>query len=107
MSAEVVVAVIAAIPPPMAAVLAFLTTRSVKQLIATVSEIPIGSMVEGLQRQVDALGRRVGTVADRLAHLEGIGVPPFWLDRRVQKMGEDPRTLHNRVASIEGREASA
>ncbi len=107
MRTEVVVALIASIPPTLAAVLAFLTSRSVRQSIATAGEIPIGALVERLQRQVDALEKSVGQLVGRLAHLEGREVLPIQLAGRVERLDDDIRALRERVARIEGREAGA
>ena len=104
MRTEVVVALIASIPPTLAAVLAFLTSRSVRQSIATAGEIPIGALVERLQRQVDALEKSVGRLAERFARQEGREVLPLQLARWVERLDGDLRALGERVARIEGGE---
>ena len=105
MSMEVVIALIASFPPTLAAILAFLGTRSVRQSIATAGEIPIGPLVERLQRQVDQLGRSVGVIAGRLAHLEGREVFPLELGRRVERLDDDLREARERLARMESRGA--
>lgn len=105
MRTEVVVALIASFAPTLAAVLAFLASRSVRRSIATGGEIPIGALVERLQHQVDGLDRTLGRVADRLAHLEGRGVLPLQLSRRVERLDEDLRDVRERLARIESRGA--
>jgi hypothetical protein len=105
MSTEVVVAVIAGFAPTLAAVLAFLSSRSVKRSIATQGEVPIGALVERLQRQVDQIEQNVGAIAGRLAHLEGREVLPIQLDRRVERLDEDVRDVRERLARMESRGA--
>jgi hypothetical protein len=107
MSTELAVALIASIPPTLAAVLAFLSSRSVRRSIATAGETPIGDLVERLQHQVDALEKTVGRTAGRLAHLEGREVLPLELARRVDRLDGDIRFLRQRMARIEGREGDA
>jgi hypothetical protein len=107
MSTEVAIALIASFPPTFAAILAFLTSRSVRQSIATAGEIPIGALVERLQHQVDALEKSVGRLAERFAHLEGREVLPLQLARRVERLDDDVHALRERVARIEGREVGA
>jgi hypothetical protein len=102
-STEVLVALIASAPPTLAAVLAFLSSRSVKRSIATQGETPIGPLVERLQRQVDQLEGNVGEIAGRLAHLEGREVLPLQLGRRVEKLDDDLRDVRERLARMESR----
>lgn len=103
MSTEVVIALIASFPPTLAAILAFLMSRSVRQSIATAGEVPIGALVERLQHQVDRLERSVGDITGRLAHLEGREVLPLELGRRVEKLNDDLRDVRERLARMESR----
>lgn len=105
MSTELVVALIAAVPPTLAAALAFVSSRSVKRSIATQGKSPIGALVERLQRQVDRVERNVGDIAGRLAHLEGREVLPLQLGRRVERLDEDLRDVRERLARMESRGA--
>lgn len=107
MNEAVIVAIIAAAPPTLAAVLAFLTSRSVRRQVATRGEAPIGLMVERLERKVEGLDRAVAGIADRLAHLEGREVLPRRLDRQVDRMDEEVHRLAERVARIEARGATS
>jgi hypothetical protein len=102
-STELVVALIAAVPPTLAAVLAFVSSRSVKRSIATQGKAPIGALVERLQRQVDRVESNVGDIAGRLAHLEGREVLPLQLGRRVERLDEDLRDVRERLARMESR----
>ncbi len=104
MSTEVVIALIATFPPTLAAILAFLSSRSVKRSIATAGETPIGTLVERLQHQVDALEKSVGRLAERFARQEGREVLPLQLARWVERLDGDLRALGERVARIEGGE---
>jgi hypothetical protein len=79
MSTEVTVAVIAATPPTLAALLAFLQSRSVGRQVATGGEAPIGAVVERLERRVERLDEDVSRLVDRLAHMEGREVLPLRL----------------------------
>jgi hypothetical protein len=103
MSIEIAVALIAALPPTLAALLAFLQSRSVRRQVATSGKAPIGAVVERLERRVERLDEKMSGVADRLAHLEGREVLPLRLDRRMERLDEELRTLGERVARIEAR----
>ncbi|MGH2693329.1 MAG: hypothetical protein ACRDJJ_00800 [Actinomycetota bacterium] len=103
MSTEAAVAVIVAFPPTLAAVLAFLQSRSVRRQVATGGEAPIGAVVERLERRVERLDEEVSGIADRLAHMEGREVLPLRLDRRVERLDEELRAVSERVARIEAR----
>lgn len=105
MSTELSVAVIAATPPTLAAVLAFMSSRSVKRSIATQGEAPIGALVERLQRQVDKVEQNVGDIADRLARVEGREVLPLHLGRHMERLDEDVRDVRERLTRIESRGA--
>jgi hypothetical protein len=99
----VLIALIAAVPPTLAAVLAFLTSRSVRRQVATGGEAPIGLVVERLERTVEGLDQAVAGIADRLAHLEGREVLPVRLDRQVERLDHELRRLGERVARIEAK----
>ncbi|MGH2682724.1 MAG: hypothetical protein ACRDIX_05775 [Actinomycetota bacterium] len=101
MSIEITVAIIAASPPTLAAILAFLQSRSVRRQVATSGKAPIGAVVERLERRVERLDEKVSGIADRLAHMEGREVLPLRLDRRVERLDEELRALGERVARIE------
>lgn len=103
MSDAVVVALVAAVPPTLAAVLAFLQSRSVRRQVTTRGEAPIGLMVERLERRVEGLDQAVAGIADRLAHLEGREILPRRLDRQVDRIDEELRRLGERVARIEAK----
>lgn len=107
MRIEVIVAVIAAFPPTLAAVLAFLQSRSVRRQVATGGQAPIGAVVERLERRVERLDEEVSGIADRLAHMEGREVLPLRLDRRVERLDEELRAVSERVARIETKGGAA
>jgi hypothetical protein len=100
---DIAVAVVAALPPTLAAVLAFLQSRSVRRQVATKGQAPIGAVVERLERRVERLDEEVSGIADRLAHMEGREVLPLRLDRLVERLDEELRTVSERVARIEAR----
>lgn len=105
MSIEVLVALVTALPPTLAAALAFLSSRSVKRSVATHGDAPIGPLVERLQHQVDQLAGKVGEIADRLASLEGREILPVHLDRRVERLDSELREVRERLARMESRGA--
>ena len=107
MSSDILIAVIAGLPPTLAAVLAFLSSRAVHRQVATPGEVPIGALVERVERRVEALEESVGGLLGRLGHLEGREVLPLQLGRRVERLDEDLRGLQERVARMEGRGAGA
>jgi hypothetical protein len=104
-SIEILVAVVAAFPPTLASLLAFLSSRSVRRSVATQGDAPIGPLVERLQQQVDQLAGKVGDVADRLASLEGRQILPVHLGRRVERLDEELREVRERLARMESRGA--
>jgi hypothetical protein len=106
MSVDIAVALVAAFPPTLAAMLAFLQSRSVRRQVATRGEAPIGAVVERLERTVERLDDDVSGIADRLAHMEGREVLPVRLDRRVERLDEALRELGERVARIEAKGAA-
>jgi hypothetical protein len=103
MSIEIAVALIATLPPTLAALLAFFQSRSVRRQVATSGKAPIGAVVERLERRVDRLDEKMSGIGDRLAHMEGREVLPLQLDRRVERLDEELRALSERVAHMEAK----
>lgn len=106
MNVEIAVAVVAACPPTLAAVLAFLQSRSVRRQVATKGEAPIGAVVERLERRVERMDEELSGLVDRLAHLEGREVLPQRLDRTVERLDEEMRKLGEQVTRIEAKGAA-
>jgi hypothetical protein len=97
----VLVALIAAFPPTVAAVLAYLGSRSVRRQVATGGQVPIGMLVDRLQQKVEGLQKATAETAERLARMEGREVVPRHLGRRLEKLDDDLRALGERVARVE------
>lgn len=70
MSHEVLVAIVAATPPTLAAVLAFTSTRSVKRSLGPTNGVPISRMVEILDGKIDRQFRDLVRLGERQARLE-------------------------------------
>lgn len=77
MSEAIVVAVIAAIPGVLGAVLGYLNRRSIKRETDTGDSLTIGRLVERLDRKVDRLIESIGDLRERVARLEGRVVGPL------------------------------
>lgn len=107
MSEAATVALIAAVPPTLAAVLSFASTRSVRRSIATQGDAPIGVLVERLEREVETLAGGVGEINQRVARLEGRTTMPLQLRRRVDALGDDLHVLSERVTRLESRGTGA
>ncbi len=107
MSEAATVALIAALPPTLAAVLSFASNRSVRRSIATQGDAPIGVLVERLERQLDTLTAGVGEINQRVARLEGRTTMPLQLRRRVDALDDRTHGLSERVARLESRETRA
>lgn len=101
MSEAVLVALVAAFPPTLAAILAYLGSRSVRRQVATGGEVPIGKLVDRLQQKVEGLERTTADTAERLARMEGREAVPRHLGRRLEKLDDDLRALGERLIRIE------
>lgn len=77
MREAIAVAIIAAVPGCLAAVLAFLSNRSLKRSVGTPTSIPLTRVVEGLADRIDKLLEGQADIRERLARLEG-GREPIW-----------------------------
>lgn len=86
MTSEVVIAMIAAIPPTLAAILGFLANRrSLRRSVGVSTGVPLAAVirsvdtkVERIEAKVDRLGEGQADVRERLAHLEGEGQRRLW-----------------------------
>lgn len=70
MSHEVLVAIVAATPPTLAAVLAFTSSRSVKRSVGPTNGVPISRMVEILDGKIERQSRDMSGLGERQAKLE-------------------------------------
>lgn len=103
MNEAATVALIAAVPPTLAAILSFASNRSVRRQVATKGDAPIGALVERLERQLDGLASGVGEINQRVARLEGRTTMPLQLRRRVDVLGDDLHALSERVTRLESK----
>lgn len=86
MTSEVVIAMIAAIPPTLAAILGFLANRrSLRRSVGVSKGVPLAAVirsvdtkVERIEAKVDRLGEGQADVRERLAHLEGERQRRLW-----------------------------
>lgn len=77
MTEAVIVAAIAATPGVLGAVLGYLNNRSLRRQTATAAAVPLGRLLEQLDRKVDRLADGMVDLRERLARLEGRApVPP-------------------------------
>jgi len=107
MSDAATVAVIAAVPPTLAAVLGYLSNRSVRRAIATSDELPIGALVERIEARVEHLDGKLTDVGRRVARLEGRSTVSPQLRRRVHELGDDMHALFERLVRHEAKEPGA
>jgi len=70
----IVIAVIAATPGVLGAVLGYLNSRSIRRQTATENAVPLGRLLEQLDRKVDRLTDNVVDLRERVARLEGRAV---------------------------------
>jgi hypothetical protein len=73
MKANIIVAVIAALPPTFAALLAYLAgSRSLRRSVGTAPGVPLTRLLERLDEKVDRLVEGQSAIRERLAKFEGI-----------------------------------
>lgn len=70
MTSEITIALIAAGPPTLAAVLAFLSSRSVKRSVGRTNGIPLSHSIKTLDQKVERLGRDLTRLTERQGRLE-------------------------------------
>lgn len=71
MSESVMVGIIAAVPPTLAAVFAYLSSRSVRRSVGRPEAVPLATVVEILVKKVDLVVEGQADIRERLARLEG------------------------------------
>lgn len=76
MTEAIIVAVIAATPGVLGAVLGYLNNRSLRRQTATAAAVPLGRLLEQLDRKVDRLADGVVDLRERVARLEGRALSP-------------------------------
>jgi len=72
----IVVAAIAAIPGILGAIVGYLNSRSIRRQTATENAVPLGRLLEQLDRKVDRLTDNVVDLRERVARLEGRTAAP-------------------------------
>ncbi|MBW3587903.1 MAG: hypothetical protein KY429_00595 [Actinobacteria bacterium] len=68
---ELLIAIIAAIPGCLAALLAYLSRRSLRRSIGNPSSIPLTTVVKNLDTKVEKLVEGQTEIRERLARIEG------------------------------------
>jgi hypothetical protein len=71
MPEQLLIAIVAALPGCLAAVLAYLGRRSVRRAIGNPSSVPLTTIVESLDAKVDKLADGQTEIRERLARIEG------------------------------------
>ena len=82
MTKAIVIAVIAATPGVLGAVLGYLNSRSIRRQTATENAVPLGRLLEQLDRKVDRLTDNVVDLRERVARLEGRAAGPLSVSTR-------------------------
>ena len=86
MSSEILVAMIAGLPPTLAAVLAYVAnSRSIRRSIGAPPGIPLTRVIERLEGKIDRLAESQAVIRERLARLEGFGMRPTPRSRAAQR----------------------
>lgn len=86
MSSEILVAMIAGLPPTLAAVLAYVAnSRSIRRSVGAPPGVPLARLIERLEEKVDRLTEGQAGVRERLARLEGFGMRPAPKSRAAQR----------------------
>jgi hypothetical protein len=67
----IIVALIAATPGVLGTILGYLNSRSIRRQTATDNAVPLGRLLEQLDRKVDRLTDHVVDLRERVARLEG------------------------------------
>jgi hypothetical protein len=70
LSTGLIVALVAAIPPTLAAILAFASSRSVKRSVGPTNGVPLSRMVEILDGKIERQARDMSVLGERQAKLE-------------------------------------
>jgi len=78
----VLVAVIAATPGVLGSILGYLNARAIRRQTATENSVPLGRLLEQVDRKVDRLTDNVVDLRERVAHLEGRAAGPLSLSMR-------------------------
>lgn len=74
MRGSVIVAIIAAVPPTLAAVLGYLAnSRSIRRSVGAAPGIPLARVVERIEEKLDRLTDGQALIRERLAALESAG----------------------------------
>lgn len=81
MSESVMVALIAAGPPTLASVFAYLSSRSVRRSVGRRDAVPLYAVVELLVKKVDQVVEGQADIRERLARLEGDHGLRIWTTR--------------------------
>lgn len=72
MKTSVLVALVAAFPPTLAAVLSYVaSSRSIRRRVGEPTSVPLSQIVERIEAKVDAILESQVSVRERLARLEG------------------------------------
>jgi hypothetical protein len=67
----IIVALIAATPGVLGAILGYLNARAIRRQTATENAVPLGRLLEQVDRKVDRLTDNVVDLRERMARLEG------------------------------------
>lgn len=86
MSSEIAIAVIAAVPPTLAAILGFLANRrSLRRSVGSNPGVPLASVMQRTETKIDRIDAKVDRLAEgqaqvreRLARLEGESERSLW-----------------------------
>ncbi len=71
MTVAIIVALIAATPGVLGAVLGYLNARALRRQTATENSVPLGRLLEQVDRKVDRLTDSLADLRERVARLEG------------------------------------
>jgi len=76
MKGAVLVAIVAAFPPTLAAILGYLAnSRSIRRSVGEPTGVPLAALVQRIEEKLDRLVEGQASIRERLAHIEGAQAP--------------------------------
>lgn len=103
MRERVLIALIAAGPPTLAAIMGYLAnSRSLRRTAGEAQSVPVVKILDRIEGRIEQLEANTSAAAQRLAFLEGANAMLADLSRDVERLSDDLDRVRDRVARIEG-----
>ena len=102
MKAGILIALIAAFPPTLAAVLGYLaSSRSLRRTVGVAQDLPLTHVVDRLEVQIQEVHHTTSEIAQRLARLEGASSLHGGTHHAVQQLAAELSNVSQRVARLD------